>query len=45
MDLRAQFASEARLERLKSSGCRISVEGKGRWSDNVFIEGLWRSVK
>ena len=44
-DQGAQFTSEAWLERLKGTGCRISMDGKGRWVDNVFIERLWRSVK
>jgi putative transposase len=30
---------------LKDAGVAISVDGKGRWIDNVFIERLWRSVK
>ncbi len=41
----AQFTSEDWLDRLKNTGCRISMDGKGRWVDNVFIERLWRSVK
>lgn len=44
-DQGAQFTSAAWLERLKSTGCRISMDGKRRWVDNVFIERLWRSVK
>ena len=31
--------------RLKDAGVAISMDGKGRWIDNVFIERLWRSVK
>jgi putative transposase len=30
---------------LKEHGVRISMDGKGRWLDNVFVERLWRSVK
>ena len=30
---------------LKDAGVRISMDGKGRWMDNVFIERLWRSLK
>jgi len=30
---------------LKAAGVRISMDGKGRWIDNVFIEHLWRTVK
>ena len=29
---------------LKEAGSRISMDGKGRWMDNVFIERLWRSL-
>jgi len=44
-DQGAQFTSEDWLGVLKATGCRISMDGKGRWIDNVFIERLWRSVK
>jgi putative transposase len=44
-DQGAQFTSEAWIELLKACGVRISMDGKGRWVDNVFIERLWRSVK
>jgi len=30
---------------LKDNGIKISMDGKGRWMDNVFIERLWRSLK
>jgi putative transposase len=30
---------------LKGAGIRISMDGKRRWVDNVFVERLWRSVK
>ncbi len=30
---------------LKDAGVKISMDGKGRWMDNVFIERLWRSLK
>ena len=30
---------------LKAAGIRISMDGKGRWVDNVFVERLWRSLK
>jgi putative transposase len=29
----------------KKAGVRISMDGKGRWMDNIFIERLWRSLK
>jgi putative transposase len=44
-DQGSQFTSEDWLDRLKATSCRISMDGKGRWIDNVFIERLWRSVK
>ena len=40
-----QFTAEAWTGRLESLGVRVSMDGKGRWMDNVFIERLWRSVK
>jgi len=30
---------------LKDAGVRVSMDGRGRWMDNVFIERLWRSLK
>jgi putative transposase len=44
-DQGAQFTSEGWIERLKGAGVAISMDGKGRWIDNIFIERLWRSVK
>ena len=44
-DQGAQFTSEEFTGALKSSNIRISMDGKGRWTDNVFIERLWRSLK
>ena len=44
-DQGSQFTSEGFTECLRSSGIAISMDGKGRWQDNVFIERLWRSVK
>jgi putative transposase len=40
-----QFTSEEWTTPLKTAGVAISMDGKGRWIDNVFIERLWRSVK
>ena len=40
-----QFTSEDFTGVLKQQGIRISMDGKGRWVDNVFVERLWRSVK
>ena len=44
-DQGSQFTSHEFTELLKSRGIRISMDGRGRWLDNVFIERLWRSVK
>ena len=44
-DQGAQFTSEAFTGVLKAHGVAISMDGKGRWVDNVFVERLWRSVK
>ena len=44
-DQGAQFTSEAFTDVLKEAGIDISMDGKGRWIDNVFVERLWRSVK
>jgi len=44
-DQGAQFTSDAFLDVLKARGIKISMDGKGRALDNVFVERLWRSVK
>ncbi len=44
-DQGSQFTCEEWLKPLKDAGVAISMDGKGRWVDNVFIERLWRSVK
>ena len=44
-DQGAQFTSEAFLGILERQKIAISMDGKGRWRDNVFVERLWRSVK
>jgi putative transposase len=44
-DQGSQFTSEEWTAPLKAAGVAISMDGKGRWIDNVFIERLWRSVK
>ena len=44
-DQGSQFTSFAFTAVLKDNGIRISMDGKGRWMDNVFIERLWRSLK
>lgn len=44
-DQGSQFTAEDFLKPLKEAGVRISMDGKGRWMDNVFVERLWRSLK
>jgi putative transposase len=44
-DQGSQFTGEAFTNALRSKGIAISMDGKGRWMDNVFIERLWKSVK
>ena len=44
-DQGSQFTSEVFTGLLKANGIRISMDGKGSWRDNVFVERLWRSVK
>ena len=44
-DQGSQFTGEEWIKTLKDAGVAISMDGKGRWIDNVFIERLWRSVK
>jgi putative transposase len=44
-DQGSQFTSEEWIGPLKAAGVAISMDGKGRWIDNVFVERLWRSVK
>ena len=44
-DQGSQFTSDDFIEVLKDAGIRISMDGKGRWMDNVMIERLWRSLK
>jgi putative transposase len=41
----AKFTSEAFTGRLNEEGIRISMDGKGRWRDNVFVERVWKSIK
>ena len=42
---RTQFTFQDFSNVLKAVGIRISMDGKGRWVDNMFVECLWRSLK
>ncbi len=44
-DQGSQFTSQAFTGLLKENGIQISMDGKGAWRDNVFVERLWRSLK
>ncbi len=44
-DQGSQFTSEAFTGRLSGAGVRISMDGRGRVFDNIFVERLWRTVK
>ena len=44
-DQGSQFTSPRFTGVLQRAGVRISMDGRGRWMDNVFIERLWRSLK
>ena len=44
-DQGVQYTAEAFTGRLEAAGVRVSMDGRGRWMDNVFVERLWRTVK
>jgi putative transposase len=44
-DQGVQFTAAAWTGRLEKAGVAVSMDGRGRWLDNVFVERLWRSVK
>jgi putative transposase len=44
-DQGSQFTGSAFTGVLANNGIAISIDGKGAWRDNVFVERLWRSVK
>jgi putative transposase len=44
-DQGVQFTAQAWTDRVEGAGVRVSMDGRGRAADNVFIERLWRSVK
>ena len=44
-DQGSQFTGSAFTSVLATNGITISMDGKGAWRDNVFVERLWRSVK
>jgi putative transposase len=44
-DQGVQFTSQAWIEQVEAAGSLVSMDGRGRVFDNIFIERLWRSVK
>lgn len=44
-DQGSQFTSPGYIDAVQSAGVEVSMDGRGRWMDNRFIERLWRSVK
>jgi putative transposase len=44
-DQGSQFTAQAWIDCLKAQGIRISMDGRGRFLDNIFVERLWRTVK
>lgn len=44
-DQGAQYTATAFTARLELAGVAVSMDGRGRWMDNVFVERLWRTVK
>ena len=44
-DLGSQFTAEDFTDAVQNRGCKLSMDGKGAWRDNVFVERLWRSAK
>ncbi len=44
-DQGSQFTAEEFTKAVLETGCRLSMDGRGAWRDNVFVERLWRSVK
>ena len=44
-DQGSQFTAEEFTTAVLAAGCKLSMDGRGAWRDNVFVERLWRSVK
>jgi len=44
-DQGSQFTAEEFTNAVLAKGCKLSMDGRGAWRDNVFVERLWRSVK
>ena len=44
-DQGSQFTATEFTDAVQARGCKLSMDGRGAWRDNVFVERLWRSVK
>ena len=44
-DQGSQFTATDFVEAVKAQGCQLSMDGKGAWRDNVFVERFWKSLK
>lgn len=44
-DQGSQFTAQDFVDAVQGSGAKLSMDGKGAWRDNVFVERIWRSVK
>jgi len=44
-DQGSQFTADEFVKAVKDSGCRLSMDGRGSWRDNVIVERLWKTVK
>ncbi len=44
-DQGSQFTSEEFVNTVKDQGCQVSMDGRGAWRDNIFVERLWKTVK
>jgi putative transposase len=44
-DQGSQFTAHEFVQAVKDRGCKVSMDGRGAWRDNVFVERLWKSVK
>ena len=44
-DQGSQFTADEFVKAVKDQGCQLSMDGRGAWRDNIFVERLWRSVK
>jgi putative transposase len=44
-DQGSQFTAQVFVDTVLENGCKLSMDGRGAWRDNVFVERFWRSVK